>query len=69
MQQLGKLTLCCQLQAVILADVGLAPGAPGMPPPKFFIGGGHFFLNHVKMLKGQIHQADFAYSIQKKEKY
>jgi len=25
---------------VILADVGLAPGAPGMPPPKFFIGGG-----------------------------
>jgi len=27
-------------KAVILADVGLAPGAPGMPPPKFFIGGG-----------------------------
>jgi len=23
-----------------MADVGLAPGAPGMPPPKFFIGGG-----------------------------
>ena len=48
MQQLGKLTLCCQLQAVILADVGLAPGAPGMPPPKFFIGGGHFHFNPVK---------------------
>jgi len=27
-------------KAVILADVGRAPGAPGMPPPKFFIGGG-----------------------------
>ena len=41
--------LYCQSQALILADVGAPPQAPGMPSPKRFSGGGLFHFNPLKM--------------------